>query len=127
MNKPTESTPPKEPAVAGNFFAMLQHKTGGVMLPDLDHALAELVQQVRDTGKPGQLTYTIKIRRNAKRGIRVVDDLAVKAPKPEAGETFYFAADNGALLRNDPDQALLPLRVVTDETPAPASLKTAAS
>lgn len=111
--------------MAGNFIAMLQNKTGGVNLAELDHELAELVRTVMANGGSGTLTYKIKIKRNAKAGISMHDNLEVKEPKPESGVSFFFAADNGALLRNDPNQNQLPLRLVTDESSAQAPLKTA--
>ena len=43
------------------------------------------------------------------------DTLEVKTPKAEIGVSFFFAGDNGELLKNDPNQTLLPLRVVGDD------------
>lgn len=100
---------------SGNFVAMLQHKSGGVSLPELDHELSELVKAVVAQGGTGTLTYKIKIKRNAKAGISMHDTLEVKTPKAEVGVSFFFAGDNGELLKNDPNQTLLPLRVISDD------------
>lgn len=108
--KDTES-----PAPAGNFIALLQGKTGGVMLADLDEQLAQLVRTVQTTRKSGTLTYKVKITPNARAGVKIDDELSLKEPKAEAGVSFFFADENGALLKNDPRQTTLPLRSVDDD------------
>jgi len=107
------------PAVspAGNFIAMLQGKTGGVSLHELDRELAEVVKAVRATGKPGTLTYTLKIKRNAKRGMRIVDDVKTKIPQEDIGESFFYTNEHGALLRNNPDGPDLPGLVAVPDEP----------
>lgn len=117
--------PPKPPASGGNFIAMLQGKTGGVTLPKLDSRLAELVEKVQETGKAGTLTYKLKIVPNAKRGVRLLDNVQTKLPEEEEGVSFFWIGQGGALLRNDPNQTELPLRILPEEGPA-APLKTAA-
>jgi len=112
------------PAPAGNFIALLQGKTGGVTLPDLDRQLADLVNQVTATGRKGSLTYKIAIIPNAKAGVRIEDEVTVKEPKAETGVSFFWVGQGGALLKNDPKQTELKLTVVPDETASP--LKTAA-
>ncbi len=111
------------PAPGGNFIALLQGKTGGVTLLQLDNELAELVNTVRATGRPGTLTYKVKVIPNARKGVKIEDTVDVKRPKEEAGVSFFWVGDGGELLRNDPNQTELPLRVVAD---VPAPLKTAA-
>lgn len=115
------STP--APATAGNFIALLQGKTGGVLLPQLDAELATLVQKVRLAGRAGTLTYKIKVIPNAKMGVRIEDTVDVKEPKQETGVSFFWADASGALLKNDPNQTELALRVVADDSDKP--LKTA--
>jgi hypothetical protein len=111
----TNTTQSRE-ATSGNFLQMLQHKSGGVSLAELDHELSELVRAVVAQGGTGTLTYKIKIKRNAKAGIAMHDTLEVKTPKAEVGVSFFFAGDNGELLKNDPNQTLLPLRVISDDS-----------
>lgn len=109
----------KTPAPAGNFIALLQGKTGGVALVQLDEALAELVQRTQETGRKGSLTYKIVVQPNAKKGVRIDDHLDVKLPKEEAGASFFFVGPAGALLRNDPNQRELELKVVPTEPAQP--------
>lgn len=73
----------KQPAVAGNFIALLQGKTGGVTLAQLDAELAELVTKVQTSGRKGTLTYKITVLPNAKMGVRIEDQVDVKEPKLE--------------------------------------------
>lgn len=114
MNNPTT----KEPEVSGHFIAMLQSKTGGVTLTSLDAELASLVKQVRESGRPGKLTYTLKVSRNAKAGVKVEDDIKMTPPKPEADVSFFYVADNGALLRNDPNQHEIKFETVAGDAPS---------
>jgi hypothetical protein len=116
MNKPTT---PKPAPSGGGFIAMLQQKAGGIALTDLDQALAEVVSRVTGTRKKGKLTLTITIKPNAKRGVQVLDDLKVDLPKDEVATSFFYAGDNGELLKNDPQQRELELRSVPDEAAQP--------
>lgn len=109
---------------AGNFLSLLQNKTGGVSLHDLDRELGDLVETVQQTGRPGVLTYKVKILPNAKKGVRVEDTVDVKKPKEELGISYFWVGSGGALLRNDPNQSELQLRTVADDDAQP--LKTAA-
>ena len=111
----TTTTPPTE----GGFIAMLQQKAGGVALADLDQALAEVVQRVLGTHRKGSLTLKVIVKPNAKRGVKVIDELKVELPKEETSESFFFAGDHGELLKNDPAQRELELRSVPDEAEKP--------
>ena len=119
--------PNAEEAPQGHFIAMLAAKTGGVTLSEIDEKIAKLVCSVLATGKPGKLTYTIKISRNGGKGVKVEDEVSVKEPKLETGISFFFADENGTLTRNDPRQMNIPFRPVPDEQaeprPVPADKK----
>lgn len=121
--KNDSSTPPAL-SVAGNFVAMLQGKSSGVTLAQLDHELAQLVLTVQQNRRPGSLTYKIKISPNGK-GIKLEDDVAIKEPKAETGVSHLFVGEGGVLLRNDPNQLNLPLRSVDSGETQGANLKTA--
>jgi hypothetical protein len=110
MNKTTTPAPS-----GGGFIALLQQKAGGVALTDLDQALADLVARSIATHRKGSLTLKITIKPNAKRGVKVCDELKVDMPKEETSESFFFAGDHGELLKNDPAQRELELRTVPDD------------
>ncbi|PAW75145.1 MAG: hypothetical protein B9S38_02345 [Verrucomicrobiia bacterium Tous-C4TDCM] len=118
------STQPQQPATAGNFIALLQGKTGGVTLPQLDEELAQLVSAVRATGRKGTLTYKVTILPNAKQGVRIEDTVDIKEPKQERGVSFFWVGESGALLRNDPNQMVMALKVVPDATQEPLRVAT---
>jgi hypothetical protein len=40
-----------------------------------------------------------------------------KLPEAERGMTIFYATDNNLLVRNDPEQQMLPLRVVEFDQP----------
>lgn len=119
-NLKNEATP--VPSVNGHFIAMLQAKTAGVTLAEFDEKLAEAVRAVRETTKQATLTYKLVIAPNAKRGVVLSDKLTSKLPEEETGVASFFAAPNGALLRNDPNQPELKFTEVPkddSETGAP--------
>lgn len=122
------SQPQSKPSLAdqspaGNFIAMLQGKTGGTSLYELDDKLAECVRAVRSTGKPAKLTYTVIVKSNGKRGVEIIDDVKIKTADEDKGRSFFFANDQGALLRNNPEGPDLPgLHVIPDEKPAPVAV-----
>jgi hypothetical protein len=114
----TETTKPAPSG--GGFIAMLQQKAGGVALADLDQALADVVARCILSHKKGSLTLKITIKPNAKRGVKVTDELKVDLPKEETSESFFFAGEHGELLKNDPAQRELELRTVPDDAAQPA-------
>jgi hypothetical protein len=118
------NTPKATPAPAGNFVAMLQGKVTGETLASLDAKLSALVERVQETGRPGSLTYKLKVTPNARKGVKLVDRAEVKLPEENEGVSFFWVGQGGALLKNDPNQTELPLRIVDDEQ---QPLKTAAN
>jgi hypothetical protein len=106
----------------GNFWLMMSHKNAGVTIAQLDTELAALVRQVKDNGGSGVLTLKIKISNNSKQGIKIDDELTIKAPKEALGSSYFFATDSGALLRNDPNQAELPMVILQDDQTTKAKI-----
>jgi hypothetical protein len=92
------------------FTDTLRDIRGGQLTEDLTERLRELVSKVNETGGGGSLTLTLKIKRAAKGSgmtLIVADDIKVKLPVGERGETILFATDDGELQRNDPRQPRL--------------------
>ncbi|WP_404422954.1 hypothetical protein [Nibricoccus sp. IMCC34717] len=98
---------------------MLLHKTEGVTTTELDVALADLVREVAHTRRPGKLCYTLTIEPNARAGVTLIDEVKITPPKNEKEKSFFYLGDGGVLLRNDPRQAELSLRMI-DDAPAAA-------
>lgn len=114
-------TPPKTavlapaPAIDGAFLQFLQQHRSGECLHDISTGLRELTKACQLTGKGGVLT--IKVAMKPASGIRgavaVADDVSVKLPKlPKDGSLFYANSD-GRLMRDDPNQTTLDLKVVS--------------
>lgn len=92
------------------FTDTLADIRNGDVIGELTAELMELVARVKATGRPGTLTLTLKVK-NASKGsgsaLVIQDDIKVKLPTTEKGETFLFATEDGQLQRNDPRQPRL--------------------
>jgi len=106
---------------ASAFLSMLQNKSSGVSVADLDEALASLVRAVTLNGAQGSLTYKIKIAPNSHRGVKISDEVSVKEPSPKQGDCFFFASESGQLSVNDPMQLQIPFKDPVAERDAGAA------
>lgn len=97
------------------FAAFVQEQRGGGLHGELSDALADLVNAVQETGKPGTLTLAVKVTPN-KDGVTVMvtDKITVKAPEGDRGAAIFFVQGDGNLVRRDPRQIELPLRQVVN-------------
>ena len=87
----------------------------GAAVQELSDALRKVVAAVRETGKSGAITLTLKVAPASKGNVDVLlveSQVKTKLPEPERGMTIFYATDNNLLVRNDPKQQMLPLRVV---------------
>lgn len=96
--------------VQKRFTETLSDIRNGDVIAELTEALVEVVTRVRETGRPGALTLTLKVK-NASKGVGsalvIEDDIKTKLPTAEKGTTFLFATEDGQLQRNDPRQPRL--------------------
>lgn len=88
----------------------------GRMLHELATKLEELTTAIRDTNQKGSLTLKLSIT-PLKKGdadglgaiaIALSDTIKIDKPEPARADTLFFAARNGSLSRNNPDQLNLP-------------------
>ncbi len=99
----------------------------GAAVAELNAALTQVAVAVRQTGKAGSLTFTIKMSPANKRTpewLAVETDIKAKIPESERAVTIFYATEDGQLLRHDPRQRQLPLRSV-DLEPQREELKEA--
>jgi hypothetical protein len=92
----------------------------GAAVAELSDALAKVVAAVRETGKSGSILLTLKVAPASKVNSEVLlveSQVKTKLPEPERGMTIFYATDNNLLVRNDPKQQILPLRVVEFDQP----------
>jgi hypothetical protein len=67
---------------------------------------AELIQAVDETGKPGELTITLKVKPEKGGGSQktIIPVIKVKCPELDLAEGVFFSDENGDLHRSDPAQ-----------------------
>lgn len=97
------------------FTDVLGELEGGDVLQDLTAALYDVVRAVMDVRKPGGIKIAIKVTPTGKGSVELDTKFEVVEPKHDRSSTTFFVANDGSLLRNDPNQPRLPLREVMDE------------
>src|SRR6185369_6276585 len=98
-----------------NFLEVVASHRSGDIMPELDEKLTEVLQAVRETGKEGALTLTLKIRPYSKNKIETVlieDEIKSKIPELTKGGSIFFATEDNELHLNDPRQQTLELREI---------------
>jgi len=73
--------------------------------------LGKLVDAVRDTGKPGTLTFTVKIdvdKAQPNTGLLISDEVAAKLPKHERPVRKAWMLPSGVVVDYDPDAPPMP-------------------
>lgn len=103
------ATAPGEVDDPQSFAAFLVQHARGRTERDLSNKLRDLVKAVQETGKPGSLTLTIKIKPepNADSAMVVADTITVKAPVFDRAESIFFADEKHHLVRTHPRQHTL--------------------
>jgi hypothetical protein len=102
------------------FETMVREIRGGASARELSEKLAELVAQVKATGKGGKIVYEIAIKpvgAGEDVTMQVEDDITVRLPKLARGVSIFFADENGVLTRKDPRQRELQLTTVPEQAP----------
>lgn len=99
------------------FAVFLQDLRDGRAHSELSEQLQELITKVKETGKGGGITLTIKIKPATRGGevdkVTISDQITIDLPKPERGEDFFWVTDDNDLSRNHPRQQTLELREAT--------------
>lgn len=116
--------PVAKPAVDGGFLATLQNHEGGDCLSDLSEELRKVTEAVLLTGKPGSLALKLTIRPASASSVAVVmeDEITTKLPKVHKRASIHFVDEAFNLLRDNPKQLSMDLKVVEgnqteEETP----------
>lgn len=95
----------------GNLFATTINQVGhGDLAGQASDSLEKLVKSVRETGKSGEVTLTLKIKPRGRDAgqVEVTGTVKVSAPIPDVAPSMFFATDKGELLRDNPAQRQLP-------------------
>lgn len=110
-----ENNEKPETMLTAPFYQTLAYLSRGSLDGECAEALAEVVKRVRETGKAGTFTLTLKVSKlNARDedAVKITPTVSTKLPKLAPYETVMFSTYDGDLLREDPRQQKLPLREV---------------
>ena len=94
-----------------SFHDVLDMIRSGELSTELDEQIAGTVKAVQATGKAGELTLKIKIKKSKSDQIELSDAVICKMPQPERKVTYVFALENGAISQADPRQRALDLAI----------------
>lgn len=98
-----------------SFTHFLTDLNDGQTLAGLTGDLAELLQEVRNTGRGGSMTLKIKVAPASKGGaevdkVTITADRKLELPKPEQPSDFFWLTDQAEPTRQHPRQHALDLR-----------------
>lgn len=104
--------------VSLDYLAVLQRLGNGRLLEELAVALSSVCDEVVATGKPGQVTLTLKIATREQHDpmIAIAETITRKPPTRAPRGTYLYAVE-GWLYSRDPRQTELPFRAVDDAAP----------
>lgn len=96
-------------ADVNDFAAFLLDHARGASHDELSRQLADIVKAVIETGKPGQIVYTVKIAPVPKVEGMVSTTDAIKStiPSHDRVSTLFFAGQKGELSRDHPNQTAM--------------------
>ncbi len=81
-----------------------------MLMDEAADKLAELVNAVTSTGKPGQLTLTVNLKPSTAGALAVRGEIKMKRPKRLPREALLWPTPEGNLLADDPKQIKMELR-----------------
>ncbi len=92
--------------MAQSITDILSQIRGGFALHEAGRKLDELVQAVRHTNKPGEITFTIKVAPDKVDDRIITMKPVIKAKIPDRGfnEGIFFVGPDGRLTKDDPKQ-----------------------
>ncbi len=110
----TQDSGVSQPQIDGAFLATLQNHDGGACLSDLSEELRKVTEAVLLTGKPGALTLKLTLKPAGQAAVAVVmeDEITSKLPKVHKRASIHFVDDQHNLLRDNPRQLSMNLKVV---------------
>jgi len=123
MNKTSKVNSECDPALDGAFLNIIQAHRGGSIISEISAQLKQVTAAVQLTGKGGSVTLTMKINPASKGDASTLVFLPkVKAdvPEPEAAGSIFYADADFNLVREDPNQQRLDLKIAE---PAAAAIQ----
>ncbi|MFA5633440.1 MAG: hypothetical protein WC997_18275 [Porticoccaceae bacterium] len=85
---------------------------GGEMLDEASERLAEVVRAVDATGKAGEITIKLQVKKLSRSGaLEIIDRVTAKVPEEPQLTTMMYPTPEGNLITEDPRQQKLDLKV----------------
>ncbi|EJB8473967.1 hypothetical protein HV077_21155 [Citrobacter freundii] len=109
------------------FSQQLAYINKGTLDAELTEALAEVIKAVRETGKKGDVTLKLNcamLNTRDENTMKVTPKVSRTIPELDRADTIMFATADGDLLRDDPAQTQLDLKVI-EPAPQTAPIKLA--
>lgn len=116
------------PAPDQAFLNILTNHRNGMLITDVSKAIRQVAAACQLTGESGKVTLTMKLRpATVGDAATLVFEPVLKTTVPEVKQpgSIFYADDDYNLVREDPRQQRLALKVVESVPPTPAAeLKT---
>ena len=109
------------------FSQQLAYINKGTLDAELTEALAEVIKAVRETGKKGAVTLTLNcsmLNTRDENTMKVTPKVTRTIPELDRADTIMFSTADGDLLRDDPAQVQMDLKVI-EQAPQAAPIKLA--
>lgn len=101
------------------FTQVLMQARKGQAHDVITEDLAKVVEAVRLTGKPGELSIKLKVApEKGGEALEFTFDTAVKLPKPSLPKALFYTNDENDLFRTDPNQREMAFEDVSDRRSA---------
>lgn len=91
----------------GSFSKALESRNFRPTMELANKSIGSLLNAIRETGKPGEITLTIAIKPDPKFGqgaVIVKPKVKVKLPEPDIAQKQMFIEEDGGLVEEDPRQ-----------------------
>lgn len=102
-----------------SFSQQMAFLNRGSLDDEATEKLTKLIKKVRETGKAGSFTLTMKVgmlNQRDENAVKITPAIKLSLPELPGAETIMFSTADGDLLRDDPDQRTLDLKQVEVKT-----------
>ncbi|WP_213874163.1 hypothetical protein [Serratia marcescens] len=107
------------------FSQQLAYINKGTLDQELTKVLSEVIKMVRETRKKGAVTLTLNcqmLNGRDENTMKITPIVKKSIPELERADTIMFSTADGDLMRDDPSQVQMDLKVI-DTAPAAAPIK----
>lgn len=108
------------------FSQQLAFINKGTLDDELSEGLATVIKAVRETGKKGAITLTLNcqmLNTRDENTMKITPVVKLSTPELDRADTIMFSTADGDLMRDDPSQVQMDLKVIeTSSNAAPIKL-----